>query len=131
MFVFVQLKIFMFKMPILFLCLKCLFSGDFAKELICHIHEGHKDQFSNCPSCNKEQCLTDLGVHYKNCVAHKFVRKGDVLCSTCGKTVRRVYFLKQKRFHMRERAKNVQSSSHSEFYKHCDKCDKVFAKNVI
>ena len=114
-----------------FLCLKCPFKCDFAKELIVHIHEEHKDdQFAKCPSCKKEQSLKDMEVHYKRCVATKFEKKDDTICSTCGKTVRRECLYQHKRIHLREQAKNEQSPSYSEFFHHCDKCDKKFSSKT-
>ena len=114
-----------------FLCLKCPFKCDFAKDLISHIHEGHKeDQFAKCPSCNKEQSLKDLEVHYIRCVATKFAKICDIMCPICGKTVRRDGLLKHQRIHMREQAKNEQSPSYNEFFHHCDKCDKKFSNRT-
>ena len=57
-----------------FLCIKCKFSGGFAKSLIEHILNEHKDDTeAQCPSCKVRCPLTTIESHYKGCVSQKKV----------------------------------------------------------
>ena len=54
-----------------FLCFKCTFSCNFAKDLIDHINKEHEDKLATCPCCKKDHLIERLENHYRNCIVYK------------------------------------------------------------
>ena len=112
-----------------FVCEKCTFSCNLAKDLVDHINKDHENQFAKCPCCKKDNPLEDLESHYRSCIVDKFDKK-DQICATCGKTFGDKHKLRlHSKSHLRKEAKIKGDSSLSEnLYHYCDKCDKKFSR---
>ena len=65
--------------------------GDFARELMDHTAQDHKEVGTvKCPICGQESSLENLENHYRNCVKVKYKQQAkydrcDQVCPTCGK----------------------------------------------
>ena len=112
-----------------FSCEKCLFKGNFAKELIEHLTNDHmEEQFAKCPSCKKGISLEDLESHYKTCIRKKIRGLCSHVCDKCGKTITtKSEYVKHLKTHLRKEVDNQGHSSHYKLYYYCDKCGRKFA----
>ena len=118
-----------------FLCKKCIFRGDFAKQLIDHIIQEHDKGISpQCPLCTKEYPLDVLESHYESCIKVKIrgrqvaSDKCDQICETCGKTLTtKAGYRDHIKGHLREQA-SFQGGNlgNTHLYHYCDKCGKRF-----
>ena len=62
-----------------FPCIKCKYQGYFARSLVEHILDEHKDVTeAQCPSCKLRCPLATIEDHYKGCVSWKNITKKDV-----------------------------------------------------
>ena len=118
-----------------FTCAICTFRGDFARELMDHMAQDHKEVGTGkCPICDQESSLDNIENHYRNCVKIKLtkqVNKGDYceqVCPTCGK------ILKSRsgyRAHLRTHLPKGDPEKKSPDKHFCDKCGKTFAKPYL
>ena len=118
-----------------FLCEKCTFKGDFAKDVISHIIKDHNSlNFAMCPCCSKQHPLEEFEDHYKSCITIKIKKKhfvsnkSDRICETCGKTLRtKNGYREHIKSHLREQGGGEdESSTNLNLYHYCDKCSKRF-----
>ena len=77
-----------------FTCAICTFRGDFARELMDHMAQDHKEvSTAKCPICDQESSLENIENHYRNCVKIKLTKsvtddKCEQVCPTCGKILK-------------------------------------------
>ena len=120
-----------------FTCSICTFRGDFARELMDHMAEDHKEVGTvKCPICEQESSLKNIENHYRNCVKIKLRRsstsdKCEQVCPTCGKTLKtKSSYRAHIRTHLpKEVRKNGEKSSADRPC--CDKCGKTFKEAYL
>ena len=115
-----------------FVCVKCKFRSNLAKELINHMNEDHKEEhFVQCPSCHKEHAIKEIDSHYKICIRHTLkLKKGKVgvrMCDTCGKVYTGRSYEAHMKTHLRKKADDGEEIHDKSLYCYCEKCGKRFA----
>ena len=104
-----------------FLCERCTFCGNFARELVDHMNENHEEVSSTkCPICKNNHPMEHLEVHYENCIKESY--QTDEMCASCGKKFKsRKALKKHSKFYCRE---EVEKEGGTSF---CEKCGNKYA----
>ena len=110
-----------------FSCLQCGTSTDYAGDLVEHMKENNhiQDPFLQCPLCCDKVPINEIESHHKECKykEDKEKRRENVMCTTCGKLVRKRRFHFHQRVHMREEGVS-EVEANTKLYYYCDKCGK-------
>ena len=134
-----------------FNCLKCKFMAHFAQDLVEHMgKEDHQDEpFANCPSCRVRIHISQIGPHYEGCIKFMIKEKKkmfekNVICQTCGKTVKSHHYNNHIKIHLREQGANEdevraklsnenlpirgskENTRNMSLFYYCDKCGKRY-----
>ena len=106
-----------------FRCLHCGSNSDYADDLILHMKEKEhtKDPFVHCPVCNDKVPTIEIKPHYVNCITKD--RRENVMCTTCGKLVRKRRIEAHQRVHMRQQGVS-EAEAKTRLYYYCDICGK-------
>ena len=118
-----------------FLCAICKFRGNLAMELVNHMNEEHKDDLSvQCPSCQEDNPLKDIELHYKSCITHKIKLKrrkpGFRMCDTCGKVYAKRSYQAHVKTHLRKKAENGEEVPNKTYFYYCEKCGKRYGNRA-
>ena len=106
-----------------FTCMHCGSNSDYADDLILHMKdkEHTQDPFGHCPACTDKVPISEIKQHYVNCITKN--RRENVMCTTCGKLVRKRRIDAHQRVHMRQQGVS-EAEVKTRLYYYCDICGK-------
>ena len=110
-----------------FSCLQCEAKLEYADDLIDHMKEKDHilDGSLRCPLCQDKVPMHEIEVHYKRCFYKDNTekRQENIVCTLCGKLVRKYLFRFHQRVHMREQGLS-EAEAKTKLYHFCDVCGK-------
>ena len=106
-----------------FRCMHCGAIFDYADDLILHMteKEHNQDPSVNCPVCSDKVPVSEIKPHYVKCITKD--RRENVMCTTCGKLVRKRRIDAHQRVHMRQQGVS-EAEAKTRLYYYCDICGK-------
>ena len=110
-----------------FSCLQCGVKLEYANDLLDHMREKNHilDASVICPLCQDKIPMNEIESHYKRCFYKDDAkrRQENIVCTLCGKLVRKYIFHRHQRVHMR-RDGISEAEAKTKLYYYCDVCGK-------